>query len=244
MNDIKAPSYKFGSIKVRPVFVLPAGADASHVEADDVVVRKHLAWAQGRYAELLRGNTFEITHDSLRLPLSITPEQLVNSREGGAPLVVRAILAKEGLSRTNAPYVYLAMYEGTGMVPAGGGRPINGGHNLGGGIIIISAESIQKSPNFQSTLQHELGHGFGLLHVDAYGYDMIHSDSMMSYNPKHHTSGFEPSPTPARFIPEDIRGLAENHRAFPKLKFLPSDVPAGYTLAPDVSYPPMNLDTD
>ena len=63
MNDIKAPPDKFGSIKVRPCRTPGWGRWRSNVEADDVVVRKHLAWAQGRYAELLRGNTFEITHD-------------------------------------------------------------------------------------------------------------------------------------------------------------------------------------
>ncbi len=90
--------------------------------------------------------------------------------------------------------------------PAGGGRPFNGGFNTGGGIVIMSSNGLDRAPNFQSTLQHELGHAFGLPHVDVYGYDMQTNMSMMSYNPSHHTNGFEPSATPGRFIPEDRAG--------------------------------------
>lgn len=58
------------------------------------------------------------------------------------------------------------------------------------------------------------------------------NDSMMSYNPKHHTKGFEASLTPGKFIPEDLRALALNSRAFPKLKFDPEkDIPPLYTIA-------------
>jgi hypothetical protein len=113
--------------------------------------------------------------------------------------------------------------------PNGGGRPLNGGYNTGGGIVVLSSSALDRSPNLQSTLQHEIGHAFGLPHVDVYGYDMKSSDSIMSYNPRHHTNGFLSSPTPGKLIPEDLRGLAFNQRAFPKLRFDPEkDVPQGY----------------
>jgi len=84
-------------------------------------------------------------------------------------------------------------------------------------------------------LRHELGHSFGLPHVDVYGYDMKSNDSTMPYNPKHHTNGFEPSGTPGKLIPEDLRGLALDQRAFPTLRFDPEkDVPRGYTISAPV----------
>ena len=66
--------------------------------------------------------------------------------------------------------------------------------------------------------------------------------SIMSYNPAHHTNGFDPSPTPGTLIPEDLRGLAKNQRVFPGLRFDPRrDVPAGYHLHPLVKLGPMEL---
>lgn len=108
----------------------------------------------------------------------------------------------------------------------------HGGYNTGGGIIVLSSYSLDRTPNFQSTLQHKLGHAFGLPHVDAYGYDMKSNDSIMSYNPRHHTRALSPSPTPGVLIPEDLRGLALNRQVFPKLRFDPQqDVPPEYRMA-------------
>jgi len=71
-----------------------------------------------------------------------------------------------------------------------------------------------KSKNFQSTLQHEPGHAFGMLHVNAYGRDMKRNESIMSYNPNHHTGFLRASKTPGILIPENFRVLALNDRVF------------------------------
>jgi hypothetical protein len=126
--------------------------------------------------------------------------------------------------------------------PAGGGRPLNGGFDTGGGIVILSSRGLDATAHFQSTLQHELGHGFGLPHVSAYRYDMGTSPSLMSYNPRHHTDGFRPAAEPGRLLPEDRRGLALNRRAFPEFSFdRRRDVPEGYKLADLAWLPPMNI---
>ena len=65
----------------------------------------------------------------------------------------------------------------------------------GGGTVLLSSYEFDRAPNVQSSVQHELGHSFGLPHVDVYGYDMGSNDSLMSYNPKHHTNGLTPSAT-------------------------------------------------
>ena len=50
-------------------------------------------------------------------------------------------------------------------------------------MAVISSFALTRTPNVQSTTQHEIGHAFGLMHVNAYGIDMKSGDSIMSYNP-------------------------------------------------------------
>jgi len=107
---------------------------------------------------------------------------------------------------------------------------------------MVSSYALEKIPNFQSTLQHELGHTFGLPHVDVYGYNMNDNPSIMSYNLKHHTHGFNPIPNPGFLIPEDIRALAKNKRVFPQLVFSPAqDIPVGYRMKGFVLLGPMQI---
>jgi len=42
----------------------------------------------------------------------------------------------------------------------------NGGCNTAGGMEVMSSNTLDRAPNFQSTLQHEIGHALGLPHVD------------------------------------------------------------------------------
>jgi hypothetical protein len=206
---------------------------------------RHFRWTRSRYRELLGGHaSFTLKG---RTPHVYRAEgNLAFYRaqpEAAAPQMVAELLKDLGYDRFNCPYILVSVLMNTeDGFPGGGGRPINGGFNTGGGIVILSSFGLDHAPNFQSTLQHELGHAFGLAHVDAYGYDMATSESLMSYNAAHHTKGFEPSQTPGVFIPEDLRSLALNQRVFPGFHFDPAkDVPPGYDLAPETGYPPMNI---
>ena len=119
--------------------------------------------------------------------------------------------------------------------PGGGGRPLNGGLNTGGRHRDPLVLRTRPRTNFQSTLQHELGHAFGLPHVDVYGYDMTTNPSIMSYNPNHHTRGLEPGKSLGTLIPEDVRAIALNKRAFPQLRYDPSrDLPGQYRIASNI----------
>jgi len=92
-----------------------------------------------------------------------------------------------------------------------------------------------QAPNFQSNLQRSLGEAFGLSTVDAYGYDMDTSPSIMSGNIEHESEGLKPSGSPGVFIPEDLRGLGLNPWAFPKFKYDPSrDLPSKYKIHQEV----------
>ena len=110
-------------------------------------------------------------------------------------------------------------------------------------MFYVASSELRANDHFQCTLQHELGHSFGLSHADAYGYSQTQSDSMMSYNPAHHNSGLRPSPTPGIFVPEDRRVLALNDRAFANTAFdLKKNIPKNYNIYRYVvPLPPMEL---
>ena len=230
-------------ISVKPVFLVPT--DAQAVDPDDsAYFVKQLKWAQDRYRELFQGqDTFRI--ESLKPHIvhsKYDTDHYLKAKDAGAEDALLELFEQDGVDRYTCPYVYVVMFVGTGARPGGGGRPINGGVNTGGGIVILAAASLKKSPNFQSTLQHELGHAFGLPHVNVYGYSMSANPSLMSYNPHHHTNGLEPSTTPGVFIPEDYRVLIQNRLAFPKLHLKLADVlPTGYEVKPQKLLGPMTL---
>jgi hypothetical protein len=221
-------------VKVLPMFFVPKGEAAP--SADQVKrLMRHLEWCRARYREMLRGqDTFSLADAKPRVHRSVQPLAYYQAQpEGSAPQVVSELLAELKYNRFNCPYILFAvMMNPKNDFPTGGGRPLNGGYNTGGGIVVFSSYALDRAPNFQSTVQHELGHAFGLPHVDVYGYDMKSNDSIMSYNLSHHTKGFTPSRGAGRLIPEDIRGLALNQRVFPKLRFdAAKDMPRGYALA-------------
>ncbi len=222
------------SVEVLPIFFVPNGELAPSDEQTKKLLR-HLDWSRTRYRELL-GNqaTFAVAEEEPRVYQAERGLAFYRAEpEGGAPRMVSEMLRDLKTNRYSCPYVLLlVVMNPKDDFPVGGGRPLNGGINTGGGVVQLSSFALDHSPNFQSTLQHELGHAFGLPHVDVYGYDMKSNDSIMSYNPKHHTRGFAPSETPGKLIPEDLRALALNQRVFPKFRFDPKkDAPQGYSMA-------------
>ena len=218
-------------ISVMPVVFTPKGEKTLGRDLDAVVLR-HLKWTQRRYGELL-GTTFEIENKVRRVRGAKTLEEY-RKRDGDAVMDFAAELLKEfGYSRFNCPHIFLiVVVNPKDDWPLGVGCVFNGGYNTGGGATMMSTDAFVKKPNAQSTLEHELGHTFGLPHVSSYEIEMNgNNPSMMSYNPAHWSRGFEPSLQPATFIPEDIRGLALNDRVIPDLEFsVTKDVPADYKL--------------
>jgi len=234
-------------VSVKPVFLVPRGGQQPGA-AEQKLLRRHLEMAQERYRELLRGkSTFQIEGEQAEIVQAKHPlehyRRLPKSKDASA--WVGELLERDGDTRFNSPFIYLiVVVNDRDRYPVGGGRPLNGGINTGGGVLVISTYALTRMPNFQSTLQHELGHTFGLPHVDVYGYDMKTNRSMMSYNPAHKTEGLQPSRTPGELIPEDLRALALNDRVFANLEFdSRTDVPSGYRLAPRiVPLGPMEID--
>jgi hypothetical protein len=232
-------------IEVKPVFFVPRG-EATPTPAQTKALTDHLAWCQERYREMLNGrDTFTLQRGEALVHRSRTSvAELKAAPEMGAPRITGELLDATRSNRFDCPYVFVAVVMNAGdNFPAGGGRPFNGGFNTGGGIVVVSSFALDKLPNFQSTLEHELGHAFGLPHIDVYGQSMQSSASIMSYNPAHHTRGMQPSPTPGTLEPEDVRGFSLNRRAFPKLAANRArDFPPGATRPRAVPLGPMTID--
>lgn len=202
-------------VQVRPLFFVPSDqAQPSPQQIADLTA--HAEWSQTRFGELLGGVTFDIAGAPEVVAGALTLAEYRALPEEGVPAMTAELLARDGVTRWNNPWIYLAIV--MDPVYSGGGRPLNGGFQGGGAITVISSAAFDAA-NFQSTLQHELGHTFGLPHVDVYGYSMTGSMSLMSYNEDHWTNGFDASATPGVLLAEDLRGLAWNDVALPGATF-------------------------
>lgn len=232
-------------VAVRPVFFVPAGETGPSSDQRARLAR-HLAWARARYAELLGpSGAFALDTSAAAVVSGRRPVAFYRSRpEEGLPEIVAELLNHFRVSRFACPWVFvIVVMNPHDDYPHGGGRPLNGGLDTGGGLAVLSSFALDRIPFVQSTLQHELGHAAGLPHVDEYGRDMRTDPSLMSYNPAHHTDGFRPAATPGLFTAEDVRALARNQRLFPGLRFDPArHAAAGPYIAPDiVPFAPMSI---
>jgi len=219
-------------VQVLPVAFIPSDQNGP-TDVEQKLFLRHLKWSQERYSELL-GTTFELAKPTVQSVRGRKPLEFYRAPpERGAPDIVAELLDHFRMTRFNCPYVFcILLMNAKDSFPEGGGRTINGGINTGGGMMYIASWELTHNSHFQSTLQHELGHAFGLAHVDVYGYDMKANDSIMSYNPAHHTNGLDPAGTPGILIPEDRRALAMNDRVFARLNFdRKRDVAKGYSLS-------------
>ena len=205
-------------VTVLPVFLVPAGGRAPTTAETDLLLA-HLRLARSRYAELLGRRDSFLLEPAPLVHRSAHPLAFLRAApEGGAPAMVAELLAAQRVDRWSARHVFVVVVvNDADDFPTGGGRPLNGGLGTGAGVVVLSSFALDRIPNFQSTLQHELGHAFGLVHADNYGEAMATSRSLMSYNRAHHTVGLEPSATPGELLPVELAALALNRRVFPAL---------------------------
>lgn len=230
------------SIQVKPIF-FSASDMPLPTETQKSLFQKHLLAAQTRYFSMLLGrDTFTIAGEPVMVQSVYPLSWFLNSEDQGAAKIITELFKHFGTDKQALPWVMVVIFMNPhGNFPAGGGRPVNGGLNNGGGFLEVSSFELDKaSGNFQSTLQHELGHSFGLVHTETYGYSQDTGDSIMSYNPAHHWKGLNPPATQGILIPEDLQALALNKKVFPRFYFDPkADLPDGYALKSVKFLPPM-----
>jgi hypothetical protein len=237
------------SIDVLPVFFVPA--DAPDPTQDEIQrFQEHLNITQNRYKELLHGrDTFTIAPAS---PLVYHSPHNVSyftlGTDGRWGKLTSELLSYMNVTRFSLSHVLVVIFMNPyDDWPGYTGATINGGFNMGAGMVRLpSSHLADANSTFQTTLEHELGHAFGLVHPDAYGYNLTTNPSVMSYDDRL-WHGFQPPEVDRIFIPEDIYELSRNKLAFPHLYFNASeDVPPGYVMHDKgvVGFGPANLSTD
>ncbi len=223
-----------GSIRVKPVFFVPKNEQAP-TQQQKIKLIRHLKLAQKWYKRmLLNRDTYELVEGKPQIiDGKYTLDEYIEKYDNIALQVTSEILTTLNLTRFNCPYIFLIIFmQPDRGVPNPSGVPFNGGINNGPGLVIIPSHRLDTYSNIQGTIQHELGHSFGLVHTAVYGYDMKTNSSIMSRgNTNIMHNGFRLNPK-ATLIPEDLRTLSYNKKVFPKFHYdLKKDVPEGYKIS-------------
>jgi hypothetical protein len=151
-----------------------------------------------------------------------TQDQTRNPAQKLAPdfehAMLKEILELRGSNRYIEPSVFVFILVNPNMQLyrphwGGGGRSFNGGVNGGGGIVVLEYRRLRYG--FYSTLVHELGHAFGLTHVNCSGQSMSESESIMSYNPRHRSRGSGVAINPGLLTDTERAKLLLSPRIFP-----------------------------
>lgn len=210
-------------VTVLPIFFVPRDVALPDLTSAERLLKQHLDVARAHYAELL-GTTFTVAPGASPLYRSPNPDSwFYDVDPERAPRVLRELFAFLRTDRYAANVVLLTIYVSARGRMSGGGMPFNGTLGTGGGYVELEYASLatDRPYPFQSSLVHELGHAFGLPHVDCYGYDLHQNGSIMSYNQAHWSRGLTRSATPGGFTPEEYFMLSLNQRALPGFVYDP-----------------------
>ena len=215
-----------------PILFVPSDvelAQSDSAAASDLLGR-HVARARERFRLLLTTDTFDSADPAVYRAKQPAAEY-VGSTPDSAHAMTRELLEAASEDRNGSRRVLLMVFVRPAAQPCGGavsclggGRTFNGPPGTGGGLVQMEKQSLDADAPypFQSTLVHELGHAFGLTHSDCLGERLSSGQSIMSYNPAHHSSGLNESTSPGVLLPEEYSLLAENELAFPDFEFDPA----------------------
>ena len=221
-------------IYIQPIILVPADRENfsdSEQKSMEERLNSFMEMAQERYLELL-GSTFILNApETFKSTLtSATFNNLDGEGQDYAHRVAAALLGWRETTRDESNEVYVVIYARPLNKPCGvaynlrcygGARPLNGTIKPGPGIVLLESRSLMDDNQpFLSTLVHELGHAFGLTHVNCHGRDLYTDSSLMSYNKSHHSKGFEWGENKSGDLgSEEYYILSLNKRVFPKFEY-------------------------
>ena len=245
-NPLSPTGAPWRRIEVLPVFFVPSD-EQPPTEQQRELLRKHLELAKERYRAMLKNRDTFALSPACAIYRSRNPLEFFRSKkERLGDFLLAEVLDYFQVDRHTCSYVFVILLMNPhDNIPAGGGIPINAGYNTGGGVLEMASHRLDTGDSFQNTLEHELGHAFGLPHVnEAYGHDMQTSRSIMSYNPRNAWKRFTLPEEPGTLVPEDLKAISYNKRVFPDFTFDPqTDIPPGYPMVNTVIslYPPVEI---
>lgn len=259
-------------VAVLPVFVVPSDQSLPDLEVASDNFGVHLQIARRKYASMLARDglqraSFRLASwndsDHLAYPVSAytdavapivvhvdeTTAQVTAQAGVGSYDFMATVLDAVGCHQASCPFVFAVSAVGNPFGGAGG-RKLNHGLNNGGGMVLFNYDDGPRGVSeatttltFQSTLLHELGHAFGLPHIDAVcgaacgpNHASTTSPSVMSQSLANHITGCGyPNPSgapcvypgdaavdamPGTLLAEDIIRLSHNDRAFAGLDWI------------------------
>lgn len=219
-------------VVIKPVFFVPNSASKDPYfdfsEQDKIDLLKSLQIAKNFYAQQLGGKTFSFINN-VQVYRSTNTNDYFASGKTNSPdtfhRIIDELLESDNQNRCNSEYVYLVIYwrsDDNGYQVAGG-RTFNGGPQTGGGGVYVDLYDFKTNPWFLSTLVHELGHSFGLLHCNNHGEYLDSGQSIMCYTASHHSIDKFTFPNdPGNLSEEDKFLLSLNQDVFPTYSFTPS----------------------
>jgi hypothetical protein len=230
--DLGEPSSGYvqgGRVGVLPIFYVFSNVPEEKMptDIDKAMLKQYLVNARAQFASMLDlslDQSFEV-HEPL-IHRGVYSESHISNPPRLKPgtdtdlehAIVQELLQRRKKTRVteNDIYLFIMVREKIfNKFPRrfAGGRSFNGGINGGGGLVVLEYAEMQLG--FYGVLVHELGHAFGLTHVDCYGQSMKTSPSIMSYNLKHRARGIDQGKTPGGLLPEEKALLLLNKRVFP-----------------------------
>jgi hypothetical protein len=148
-------------------------------------------------------DTFEIEGES---PAHIEINWKWDVGDQFVDVAILGLLQHDRYTRETCPFIYATILVGLESLDGGGrGVTFNGRVNTGGGILLIPEKALDTPLSLDSTLEHEIGHTFGLIHPDLYTADS--NRYVMSQKRDPRAEGILTS--------EDLLLLAHAQRVFP-----------------------------